>query len=98
MSFSLNNAFWIIKNFAEEVGYSIEEIGENSMQVHLDKFHAVDFEVKANSSGYIQCKEWDENREEYNRAIYSIRSVSDVVRFCIILENSEIIRAKRLEE
>lgn len=97
MSLKLKNAFWIIRHFAEEIGYDIEEIGEENIQLHLNKFHAVDVEVTSNSSGYIQCKQWDENREEYNRAVYSLRSVSDVVRFCNILELSEQIRAKRGE-
>ena len=98
MSFNLNRAFWLIKNFAEEIGYAVEEADEYSIQIHLDKFHAVDFEVRASSSGYIQCKEWDENRNEYNRAVYSIRHISDVIRFCTILENSKIIRAKRTDK
>lgn len=98
MNFELDRAFWIIESFAEEIGYTIESVSDECIQVHLEKYHAVDFELKANSSGYIQCKEWDENREEYNRAVYSIRSISDAVRFCIILENSKMIRAKRLDE
>lgn len=95
MSVDLNKAFWIIRHFAEEVGYSVEKLNDTSYQLHLNKFHGVDFDVTANSSGYIQCKQWDENREEYNRAVYSIRSIPDVVRFCLILENSEKLRAKR---
>ncbi|WP_133011800.1 hypothetical protein [Marinomonas flavescens] len=98
MSLSLKKAFWIIKNFADEVGYTIEEIGDYSIQLHLEKFHGVDFEVVGNASGYIQCSQWDEHREEYNRAVYSIRNVTDVIRFCSILENSEKLRAKRIEE
>lgn len=98
MSYNLNKAFWIIKNFAEETGYFVEEINDEHIQVHLNKFHAVDFDVLSNSSGYIQCKQWDENREEYNRSVYSIRSVTDVIAFCNILEASAKIRAKRADE
>ena len=98
MTYNLNKAFWIITNFADETGYFVEEISKTHVQLHLQKFHGVDFELVANSADYIQVKQWDENREEYNRSVYSIRCVSDVISFCNILEASVKIRAKRQDE
>ena len=92
---NLKNAFWIINEVAEENGYEIIEVNKENYQLHLGKFHGVDYEISANSSGYIQCKQWDENREEYNRSVYSLRGYSDIVSFCTILINSASIRAKR---
>ena len=95
MALKLKNAFWIIKNVAEENDFTVDKISDKKYQLHLSKFHGVDFEITANSSGYIQCKQWDENRGEYNRAVYSLRSVTDVISFCSVLVNSSIIRARR---
>ena len=98
MSYNLNKAFWIITNYADEIGYEVDEISKTHVQLHLSAFHGVDFELVANSSDYIQVKQWDENREQYNRAVYSIRCVSDVVSFCNVLDASAKLRAKRVDD
>lgn len=95
MSFNTKNALWIIKTVSKEQKYKIEEHGESKLIVWLGKHHGVDFELSVNSSGYIQCNQWDEQEEDYGRAIYSLRSQSDVIHFCNTLISSAEIRAKR---
>lgn len=91
----LQNSFRIIKEVAEENGYLIEIRSDECYEIHLGVHHGVDFLVESNSSGYIQCGQWDENGERYSRAVYSIRTTTDVIQFCSILINSAQIRARR---
>jgi len=93
--FDTKKALWFIKSVADEQEYKVEENGETGLLVWLGKRHGVDFEISINASNYIQCNQWDEQEEEYGRAIYSIRSQSDVTHFCNILISSSLIRAKR---
>lgn len=90
----------IIKMVAKEQNYNVNE--ENTkIQIYLDGWHTVAFEIRENSTGYLQVHPWesvDENDDgRYGRAVYSLRSVSDVIQFCSIIISSSNIRAKRKE-
>jgi hypothetical protein len=89
----------IIKEVANEQGYEMTD-GDKKFQVYIDKYNAVAFEVWANSSsGYIQIHQWEggdtETSGKYGRAVYSLRSYSDVVQFCGVMMSSATIRARR---
>ena len=87
---------WIetIKQVALEQGYEVED-----NYIYLDKYNAVAYSIFENSSGYIQVHQWeyvnDDKDGRYGRAVYSIRSISDVVRFCDVLVASAMLRARR---
>ena len=91
--FSNSDLIKIIKEVALEQTYQVVDEG-NSKFIYLANWHGVAFEIKENSSGYLQVHQWEEN-EKYGRAVYSLRSVSDVIHFCSILISSSNIRAKR---
>lgn len=93
----LQNSFRIINEVAEENEFIVEKYSDECYRIHLGLHHGVDFLVESNSTGYIQCKQWDENTDEFNRAVYSLRYTSDVIYFCTILMNSASIRARRVE-
>lgn len=95
MSFNIESAISLIQTVATEQKYIVEEMSDTNFLVWLGKHHGVDFELSVNSSDYIQCNQWDEESETYGRAIYSLRSQSDVVHFCSTLISSALIRAKR---
>lgn len=90
----------IIKMVAEEQNYNVKEIN-TKIQLYLDGWHTVAFEIRQNSKNYLQVHPWesvDENDDgRYGRAVYSLRSVSDVIQFCSIIISSSKIRAKRKE-
>lgn len=88
----------IIKKVAEEQKYKVNE-GNKKFQVYLAGWHTVAFEIKENSAGYLQAHQWEPDNEQdygrYGRAVYSLRSVSDVIQFCSIMISSSAIRARR---
>ena len=90
----------IINMVAEEQNYNVKEVNTKT-QLYLDGWHTVAFEIRENSTGYLQAHPWesvDENGDgRYGRAVYSLRSVSDVIQFCSIIISSSKIRAKRKE-
>jgi hypothetical protein len=68
------------------------------MRIFDQNHHATAFLVKANRVGYLQVHAWETShpkKDLYGRAIYSIRSETDVVVFCNILIASNSIRAMR---
>lgn len=89
----------LIKSVADEQGYTITG-GDVKFQVFIDKYHAVAFQIWANSSsGYVQVHQWEEGSnvddgEKYGRCVYSLRNYSDAVQFCNIMISSAAIRAK----
>ncbi|MDO8698012.1 MAG: hypothetical protein Q7J74_12965 [Pseudomonas sp.] len=88
----------IIKAAAEEHEYEI--VGsDKKFSIFIDRYNAVAFEIWDNTAGYIQVHQWeggdDESSGQYGRAVYSLRSVSDVVKFCNIMIASSEIRARR---
>ena len=86
----------LIKEVAKEHGYQIDG-GETVFEIYTDQWHSVAFQIKENSAGYLQVHQWEEDDDDgqYGRAIYSLRTLSDVIRFCHILISSLNLRAKR---
>lgn len=97
---NMQNLVKLIKNVADEQGYSVTG-GDVKFQVFIDKYHAVAFQIWANSSsGYVQAHQWEEGNDvedegKYGRGVYSLRNYSDAVQFCNIMISSAAIRAKR---
>lgn len=88
----------IIKSVAKENNLTAEGT-EKEFSIDVNKFHHVAYLVKENSSGYLQIHQWENvnNSEtgEWGRAVYSLRSISDVIQFCSILLISTQIYARR---
>ncbi|MCI5147743.1 MAG: hypothetical protein D3923_19945 [Candidatus Electrothrix sp. AR3] len=88
----------IIKAVAEEQGFSIDA-GKKQFSIDKDIWHTVSFLVKKNSAGYLQVQQWEgENETEggiWGRSVYSLRSLTDVIHFCTIIELSSKIHARR---
>ena len=92
----------LIEKVAKEQDFEIRGKGDNK-EIYIDKHHAVAFELKINRVGFLQAHQWESAPSEdtegrYGRAVYSIRSYSDVVQFCLILLASSNLRAKRRDE
>ena len=101
---STNAKEWLefIEKVAHEQDFEIEGSG-TSRRLYIDRYHAVAFELKINRVGYLQAQQWEsgsseEHEGKYGRAVYSIRSYSDVAQFCAILLASSSLRAKRRDE
>ena len=90
-----------IVKVADEQGFEIRGKGATK-RLYIDKHHAVAFELKINRVGFLQAHQWECGASgddgEYGRAVYSIRSYSDVAQFCVILLASSNLRAKRRDE
>jgi len=90
----------LIKEIGDEQGYEIDGTG-NSFEIYLDKWNAVHFSISENTAGYLHVNQWEASPENedggFGRAVYSLRSASDVVQFCNILISSAALRAKRRE-
>lgn len=88
----------IIKNVAGENDLVVEGT-QNEFTIDVNKYHHVAYLVKINSSGYLQVHQWENANEnangEWGRAVYSLRSLSDVINFCSILLISTQIYARR---
>lgn len=89
----------LIKQVAKEQGYEIDG-GNKRFFIYIDKWNSVAYEIKENRVGYLQVHQWEESSEnnddgKYGRAVYSLRSITDVVKFCSILLASSSLRAKR---
>lgn len=91
----LELALDLIKTVGKENGYVIDSESSNHFEIYKDKWHGSAYWVQINSSGYIGVNPWESKKESYDRALYSLRSMSDVVHFCSILIQSEELRAKR---
>jgi hypothetical protein len=91
-----------IEKVADEQEFEVRGKGL-SKRLYIDKHHAVAFELKINRVGFLQAHQWEsapseESEGKYGRAVYSIRSYSDVAQFCSILLASSNLRAKRRDE
>ena len=90
----------LIKEVAKEQDFEIDgENNKTTCKVFIDRWNAVAYLLKINSTGFIQAQQWESSNATdagaYGRAVYSIRSFSDCVQFCAILIASAGIRAKR---
>jgi hypothetical protein len=83
-----------------EHGYNVEKNG-SSLSIYVDARHAAAFHIKLNSANYLQVHQWEDaandGEGDYGRAVYSLRSYSDVVEFCNVLMASARLRARRPE-
>ena len=88
----------IIKTVAKENELVVDG-SEKEFSIDVNKYHHVAYLVKENSSGYLQVHQWENVNEnesgEWGRAVYSLRSISDVIQFCSILLSSTQIYARR---
>lgn len=95
------NLVTLIKKIAEEQGYEIEG-SDKQFYISIEHWNAVAYKITENSVGYLQVHQWEEDSEDengcYGRAVYSLRTVTDVVQFCNVLLASASIRAKRQNE
>jgi hypothetical protein len=89
----------IIKKVALENKYIVGDGTKLFIVQYDDKWNAVDFRILENADGYLEVHQYEEKREEeperYGRAVYSLRTISDVILFCELLINSVTIRARR---
>ncbi|KMY68646.1 hypothetical protein AAU61_03215 [Desulfocarbo indianensis] len=85
----------IIKEAAGACGYEVNHYGENGLELDAERKNAISYYIKFNSSGYLEVSEWEWEKEEYGRAVYSLRDLRDVIRFCNIATDSFALRAKR---
>ena len=91
-----------VEKVAEEQEFEIRGKGA-VRRLYIDKHHAVAFELRINGRGFLQAHQWEaatteDTEGKYGRAVYSIRSHSDVAQFCAILLASNNLRAKRRDE
>jgi hypothetical protein len=89
----------LIKDVAKENEFEIDE-PTSTFEITRDNWHSVAFRVVQNASGYLEVSQWEQGDEEnedgsYGRALYSLRSATDVIRFCNVLVASSLIRARR---
>lgn len=91
----LELALKLIKTISEESGYVIDSEGSNQFEIYQEQWHGSAYWVQINSSGYVEVSPWESKEESYDRALYSLRSMSDVIQFCNILVQGEELRAKR---
>jgi hypothetical protein len=86
----------LIKQVGKENDYVFE-----SKDLYIDRHHAVAYYTNVNKdTGYIEISEWqpcekEQGTWEKGRAVYSLRSLNDVIQFCNILVSGQGIRAKR---
>lgn len=91
-------------DFIEQVAIGQDwQVTRTKLQLRIfdDNHHATAFQVKLNRVGYLQIHAWETSHpkvDSYGRAIYSLRTESDVVMFCNILMASTAIRAMRRGE
>jgi len=96
---NIDNFKEIIKEVSEENGFVTHSEKNSEFIIDVDKYHSVSFLVKENSSGYLQVHQWESMNEseegEWGRAVYSLRTISDVIQFCSIVLSSSRIYARR---
>ena len=94
---ALRHTTWtkVIKEVAEQNEFSYTE-GDSYYRIksNRDLHHSIGFQIDTSRSGFLEVSELDDEGE-CMRAVFSIRTTSDVVQFCNILICSEIIRARR---
>jgi len=80
----------LIKKVGEEQGFEVEG-GDRVFTISIDRWHGVSYQLKVNTSGYVQVHQWEageDNEGIWGRAVHSIRNFSGAVMFCQILINS----------
>lgn len=96
----IEQVFDFIESVAEDCGYSCYR-WSTLLEIDHSAWHSVAYKIKKNSSGYLQVHPWenmdDNGNYEYGRAIYSLRTMSDVAKFCALLVQSNEMRAKKKE-
>lgn len=89
-----------VVDVAREQGYIVEDYG-SAYTFYVKAHHAAYFHVKINSSKYLQVHQFeaeaDKGEGDYGRAVYSLRSYSDVAEFCNVLMSSARLRARRAD-
>ena len=97
----LRNWLRFVKQVGKEQGFEIDG-GDTVVEIFIAKRHGAAFRLQINSGGYLQAQQWECNSKgqngKYGRAIYSIRSNSDVAQFCAVLIASSSLRARRRED
>lgn len=94
---------WIrfIQQVGVEQGFEIDG-GETTVRVVIEAHHGVAYRVQINSGGYLQAQQWEcdakGRRGRYGRAVFSMRSNSDVAQFCAVLIASSALRARRRDD
>ncbi|ODS04727.1 hypothetical protein [Vibrio scophthalmi] len=94
----LDKALLLIKTVAQENNYQFEKGEGNFWELYINRNHGVSYGLTCSSSDYIEVCHWEGEQYgdgEYGRAIYSLRCMSDVVRFCNMIICGEELRAKR---
>ena len=94
---TVSNLVKLIKSVAKEREYSVSG-SDASFEVFIDRHNAVAFQIKENSSGYLQVHQWEGEASDsgkYGRCVYSLRDYSDTVHFCNIMMASATVRARR---
>lgn len=88
---------YIVKKVAEEQNFEVS--GATAVEIYIDHWHGAGYQLKINSSEYLQVHQWeckaDGSEGRYGRAIYSLRSYSDVAEFCGVLLAGARVRARR---
>ena len=80
----------LIKAVSNEQGFKVEG-GDFVFSVYIDRWHGIAYQLKVNSSGYVQAHQWEAKANDegaWGRAVHSIRDFSGAVMFCQILINS----------
>ena len=87
-----------IRQVGSEQGFEVTD-GDTTVKVYIQAHHGVAFLLKINNAGYLQAHQWEcdskGRKGRYGRAVYSIRSHSDVAQFCALLIASSTLRARR---
>ncbi|GHA83870.1 hypothetical protein [Cognatilysobacter bugurensis] len=90
-----------IQQVGVEQGFEIEG-GESMVRIVIEAHHGVAYRVQINSAGYLQAQQWEcdskGKKGRYGRAVFSMRSNSDVAQFCSVLIASSALRARRRED
>lgn len=90
-----------IQHVGKEQGFEIEG-GESVVRIVIEAHHGVAYRAQINSGGYLQVQQWECDAQgrkgRYGRAVFSIRSFSDVAQFCSVLIASSALRARRRED
>ena len=87
----------VIVDVASDLGLEIRGDDE-TFEVALDRWNSVAYRLELNRAGHLQVAAWDDYGDgdgAYGDASFSLRSTSDVVRFCQLLSLAIPIRARR---
>lgn len=93
---NLKKSLNTIKTVGQDLDYVLANETEYQFEIYIDRYNAVAFHIYGNtSSSYIEVRQWEDSQQAYGKAVYSLRSNSDVALFCNILISSSQIRARR---